>query len=119
MPQIIKSVQLIGWRDSQSDCSGELAGELLSICLIDRSTRYAFVTSSMYRACFEAHRERLFDKKFGAQLAGLHGSGLLVVTSMFADSTGQRSTIERLFIVCDNVLRWLSQAYHNPPPLST
>jgi len=23
-----------------------------------------------------------------------------------------------MFIVCDNVLRWLSQAYHNHPPLS-
>ena len=23
-----------------------------------------------------------------------------------------------MFIVCDNVLRWLSQAYHNPPLLS-
>jgi len=23
-----------------------------------------------------------------------------------------------MFIVCDNVLRWLSQAYYNPPPLS-
>jgi len=23
-----------------------------------------------------------------------------------------------MFIACDNVLRWLSQVYHNPPPLS-